>query len=93
MTRQTVRELAPAVGATVMCRFEEMYFAVKVLDAKNSYGKTRLLVQPVNGRGEQWIEMHRLGNPVNVNGEQPEVKFQRDPTCALCDEGDTRHDH
>ena len=73
MNRQTVRELSPAIGATVMCRFEEMYFAVKVIDAKNSYGKTRLLVRPVNGRGEMWIETHRLGNPTDVNGDKMEV--------------------
>ena len=77
MNRSTVRELAPAVGAVVMCRFEEMYFAVKVLDAKNSYGKTRLLVQPVNGRGEQWVEMHRLGNRVDVNGDESAIEMER----------------
>ena len=64
MTRQTVRELAPAIGSVVLCRFEEIMVQVTVIDAKNSYGKIRLLVRPVAGSSEQWIEMHRLGAPV-----------------------------
>jgi hypothetical protein len=31
-----------------------------VIDAKNSWGKVRVLVQPLAGTGQQWIELGRL---------------------------------
>ncbi len=88
MTRQTVRELTPAVGSVVLCRFEEMYFQVKVLDAKNSYGKVRLLVQPVSGNGTQWVETHRLGSPVaeiTITPTKHGFNIER-KNCAVCGE-------
>jgi hypothetical protein len=59
-TQRTVRQLTPAVGASVRVRFEDLTIECKVMDAKNSYGKVRLLVQPVAGTGLQWIELGRL---------------------------------
>jgi hypothetical protein len=59
-TRHTVRELTPAIGAQVGVRFEDLVIACKVCDAKNSYGKVRLLVVPVMGAGAQWVELSRL---------------------------------
>lgn len=61
--RNTVRELAPAVGETVFVRMETFRVPCVVLDAKNSWGKVRLLVTPVYGEGEQWIELERLVVP------------------------------
>jgi len=58
--RHTVRELTPAIGATVGVRFEKLIIDCTVVDAKNSYGQTRLLVRPAAGVGEQWIELSRL---------------------------------
>jgi len=58
--RNTVRDLVPAVGAKVTVRFEKLAIVCTVLDAKNSYGQVRLLVEPVAGAGEQWIELGRL---------------------------------
>lgn len=34
---------------------------VKVLDIKNSYGRTRYLVTPVKGSGEVWVESVSIG--------------------------------
>ena len=62
MTRQTVRELAPAIGSTVRVYFEGLTFECQVIDAKNSYGKIRLCVKPVAGTGTKWIETSRLGS-------------------------------
>ena len=59
-TQKTVRELTPAIGARVSVRFESLTIACTVLDAKNTWNKVRILVQPVAGQGEQWIELGRL---------------------------------
>ena len=59
-TRQTVRDLTPAIGTTVGVRFESLIIDAVVVDAKNSWGKVRLLVRPAAGVGEQWIELNRL---------------------------------
>ena len=60
MMRHTVTALAPAIGATVAVRMQDLTIDCQVIDAKNSWGKVRLLVQPVAGRGEQWVELERL---------------------------------
>lgn len=64
MARNTVRELLPAVGAEVLVRFEALQVWMRVLDAKCSYGNERILVTPLNGRGEQWIELGIAVPPV-----------------------------
>lgn len=58
--RQTVRELAPAIGAKVRVAFENIAIDCTVVDAKNSWGQVRLQIQPLAGVGRQWIEMGRL---------------------------------
>jgi hypothetical protein len=59
-TQHTVRQLVPALGSTVLVRFEELTIECNVADAKNSWGKVRLLVEPLAGKGQQWIELGRL---------------------------------
>jgi len=58
--RNTASELMPAVGAQVLVRFEDLAVRCTVTDAKNSWGKVRLLVTPYEGLGAQWIELGRL---------------------------------
>jgi hypothetical protein len=60
MGRSTVSELLPAIGAEVMVRFEQISVICVVNDAKSSYGKERILVQPVSGCGVQWVELGRV---------------------------------
>ena len=67
---RTVRQMLPAVGATVSVRFEACAFRCKVIDAKNAWGQVRLLVEPVSGIGQQWVELGRLvESPVRQPGE------------------------
>jgi hypothetical protein len=62
--RNTVRELTPAIGESVYVQFESLAILATVVDAKNSWGKVRLLIRPAMGVGEQWIELSRLvANP------------------------------
>jgi hypothetical protein len=65
-TQHTARQLAPAIGAEVLVRFESVNIACTVVDAKNSWGQVRLLIQPVAGKGQQWIELGRLVDLVQV---------------------------
>lgn len=59
----TARQLAPAIGATVTVRCEQLHIRCLVKDAKNAYGQVRILVMPVAGEGEQWVELSRLIGP------------------------------
>jgi hypothetical protein len=58
--RNTATELIPAVGARVLVRFEDLRIRCTVIDAKNSWGKVRLLVTPYEGYGAKWIELGHL---------------------------------
>jgi hypothetical protein len=62
----TAREMIPALGAHVFVRFQDLTFECWVKDVKNSYGKPRLLIVPVTGSGEQWVELGRVTVPASV---------------------------
>lgn len=58
------------VGATVWMRVnihtneqEEMLFPVRINSYKNRFGKHFFLVQPVNGKGENWVAIDKLQLP------------------------------
>lgn len=53
----TAKEMIVVVGMTVQLAVEALWFDVKVIDVKNSWGRTRLLVIPVAGAGERWVEL------------------------------------
>jgi hypothetical protein len=59
----TAREMIPALGAHVTVRFESLTVECWVKDVKNSYGRPRLLIVPVVGSGEQWVELGRVNVP------------------------------
>jgi hypothetical protein len=59
----TALGMLPAIGAHVFVRFESLHVECWVKDVKNSYGQARLLVKPVTGTGEQWVEMRRITVP------------------------------
>lgn len=59
-TRNTVRQLLPAIGTLVAVRFESLVIECRVIDAKNAYGTVRILVAPLAGSGTQWVELTRV---------------------------------
>jgi hypothetical protein len=59
----TAREMIPALGAHVLVRFESLTVECWVKDVKNAWGKPRLLIVPVVGSGEQWVELGRVTIP------------------------------
>ena len=56
----TALEMIPAIGVHVTVRCEQMQVECIVKNVKNSWGQPRLLVAPVAGGGEQWVEMGRV---------------------------------
>jgi hypothetical protein len=58
-----VKLIEPAVGDTYLTRFEQIETPCKVVEIGQSYGRIRILVTPVGGRGSQWVEIRR------INGE------------------------
>ena len=77
--QMTATEMLPAIGTTVMVRFEDLMVACLVKDVKSSWGKARLLVLPIAGEGTQWVEMGRVSGktsyrPVADRFELAEVR-------------------
>lgn len=60
MAQQTVKQMLPAIGASVLVRFETIQVACIVKDVKNTYGRVRLQVAPYAGDGCQWVELERI---------------------------------
>ncbi len=56
----TTREMLPAIGQELLVTCESLQVRCRVLDVKTSYGRPRLLITPIAGRGEQWVEMSRV---------------------------------
>ena len=60
MENETIGLVVHAVGKTGVLRCEYLSVDVMIVDAKRSYGRTLLLVRPVAGSGEQWVEEGRV---------------------------------
>jgi hypothetical protein len=73
----TCKEMSPAIGQTVLVRFEEILINCTVRNVKSSYGRTRLLVSPMSGSGEQWVELPRVSQPPKP-GVATQVKILRE---------------
>lgn len=52
----TTKTLSEYIGQTLLWDSgRKMHFNVRVLDARQMYGRTDLLIAPVSGEGEQWV--------------------------------------
>ena len=56
----TTLQMVPGIGHVVGVRVEGWSIPMQVKDVKSVWGKVRLLVEPVQGKGEAWIELTRL---------------------------------
>lgn len=57
---ENASSLALYIGKTGLLRCEYLSVEVTIADAKRSYGRTLLLVRPISGAGEQWVEEGRI---------------------------------
>ena len=67
---QNASSLALYIGKSGVLRCEYLSIDITVADAKRSYGRTLLLVRPVAGTGEQWVEENRI-RWAEDNGQLP----------------------
>ena len=68
---QNASSLALYIGRSGVLRCEYLSIDITVADAKRSYGRTLLLVRPVAGTGEQWVEESRIRWPAEDDGGRP----------------------
>ena len=68
---QNASSLALYIGKSGALRCEYLSIDIAVADAKRSYGRTLLLVRPVAGTGEQWVEESRIRWTAEDDGGRP----------------------
>ena len=66
---QNASSLALYLGKTGVLRCEYLSVDITIADAKRSYGRTLLLVRPVSGSGEQWVEEGRVSGISEGGGQ------------------------
>jgi len=78
-TVATAREMAEMIGTTVHVKVESFQVPMTVTDAKVAYGNRRLLVSPIGGRGQAWVDASRIESqrsqksaPQDERGSRPE---------------------
>lgn len=62
----TAREMVPALGAVVSVAVGvgDLVVSCRVKDVKTAWNQVRLLVVPIAGTGEAWVELSRLRRDV-----------------------------
>ena len=53
----TAKQMMNAIGQHVELRHGSLHVACKVLDVKTAWGTPRLLVEPLSGSGNQWVDL------------------------------------
>lgn len=56
----SIREAAKLIDKTATYRVGELAFEVRITDVKNSYGRDKVQITPVNGSGEQWVMLESV---------------------------------
>ncbi len=56
----TAAEMARVIGEKCTVRCEGFAIGMKVIDVKQAYGRLRVLVEPLNGTGQQWVDTDRV---------------------------------
>ena len=62
----TANEMIVAVGQEVQLKSGSLWVACTVRDVKTSWGRTRLLIEPVTGSGKQWVELTSVSVPKSL---------------------------
>ena len=67
----TAEDIAALRGMSGVMKMEDLQISVNVVEARLRFGHLDLLVTPVAGTGERWVETHRValvppGNVVAV---------------------------
>lgn len=71
----TTLELSAPIGKTVMVRMQEFSVPCVILDTKESWGRVRFQVTPLDGEGVAWIEDGRILSVVTDREEKADRAF------------------
>jgi len=65
-------ELSRWIGRTGLVPMGSgLYASVRVLDARSAYGRVLILVVPIAGEGEAWIQADRFKEAITLGGASP----------------------
>lgn len=56
----TVQEMASYVGKRASLPFRQMVVDVEIHDVRENFGRIDVLVSPLMGTGETWVQLDRL---------------------------------
>lgn len=61
-TKQDVEKVNPKslIGKTGLMTLDDLTVGVNITDARVRFGHIDLLVEPITGSGEKWVEKHRV---------------------------------
>lgn len=59
-TAEEKRSHKSLVGKIGVYSVEEMIFPVKIINERFRYGRLDVMISPRGGRGEQWVEFHKV---------------------------------
>lgn len=71
----TAKDMLPAIGSRALVRFESILVECIISDAKFAYGNARVLVSPVSGQGQQWVEFSRLVSAVPASSQSEHTNY------------------
>lgn len=72
-----VKEMVDLIGTTVRVKVEGFYVPMTISDVKIAYGNKRLLVSPVGGEGESWIDSSRVTTLTEPPRTQPKSQPEK----------------
>jgi hypothetical protein len=62
----SVNTLKEYIGQTATIRLSGLTIAVRIIDIKETWGRTRYLVTPIAGSGEIFVENIRISEGVRI---------------------------
>lgn len=85
----TVEKMRQYIGKTGSIQGDgTIRVTVEIKDAKSSYGVTRLLVSPITGSGEAWVNAVRVELDGEMQIGEPEIGRLASRESNLRDEGE-----
>lgn len=58
----TAAEMLPAIGTKILVRMEKLLIEAHVRDVRFAWGNPQLEVEPVAGKGTQWVMLDRISS-------------------------------
>lgn len=56
----TAAEAAKLIDTFASLRIEDLTIDVRIMDVRESFGRTDYKIAPINGQGEQWVSADRV---------------------------------